>query len=153
MLPAGRQGCDASVRAMHASPQSEEKEPADGKRGPLGLTPPSRARGALLPWVAPTWRTLPCTRPLAARGGRLCRTLCVAVSGARRACRALRAPASPTRPRSFTDAVSCSAYPSVPLERTPLSTSPRPFAGPPLPPLQAAHLPEASTRERSVPAW
>ena len=111
MLPAGRQGCDASVRAMHASPQSEEKEPADGKRGPLGLTPPSRARGALLPWVAPTWRTLPCTRPLAARGGRLCRTLCAGVSGARRACRALRTPASPTRPRSFTDAVSCSAYP------------------------------------------
>ena len=83
MLPAGRQGCDASVRAMHASPQSEEKEPADGKRGPLGLTPPSRARGALLPWVAPTWRTLPCTRPLAARGGRLCRTLCAGVSAVR----------------------------------------------------------------------
>ena len=86
MLPPGRQGCDASVRAVHASPQSEEKAPADGKRGPVGLTLPSRARGALLPWVAPTQRTLPCTRPVVAPGGRLCRTLCAGVSGARGAC-------------------------------------------------------------------
>ena len=147
MLPAGRLGCDASVRAMHASPQSEEKEPADGKRGPLGLTPPSRARPAAA-----------LRRPAAVGGPDLANSpvhpsarspwgpavqdaMCGCFSGARRACRALRAPASPTRSRSFTDAVSCSAYPSVPLERTPLSTSPRPFVGPPLPPLQAAHLP------------
>ena len=96
MLPAGSQGCDASVRAVHPSPQVEEEEPADGKRGPLGLAPPpppSRTRGASRPQVDRARRAAPVHAVRAQpREHRLGPMRCARVGGARVAAGPARQP-------------------------------------------------------------